>query len=151
VNPDDELLRKLAALTETLGVRGLASADFLDDADRLWLLEINPRPGATLDLFDDDADPLLKRHIDAVVGLPAHSPKRRAPGAMEIVYLDEPCAAPRGEWPDWAADRPAEGTSIAAGAPVCTVSARAETVAKAKAHAHERVRRIRAWLQEGGR
>ena len=151
VEPGDELLAKLAALTGTLGVRGLASADFLDDGVRFWLLEINPRPGATLDLFDVDGDPLLKRHIDAVRGVRASPPKRRAPRATEIVYAEAPCIAPGGEWPDWAADRPAVGTPIAAGAPICTVSARAATVPEAKARTHERARRIAAWLQEGGR
>ena len=73
------LLAKLAALALWLGVRGLASADFIDDGETFWLLEINPRPGATLDVFDDDEDPLLTRHIDALSDGAAPPPKRRSP------------------------------------------------------------------------
>ena len=66
--PPDDIYRKLAALTLRLGIRGLVSADFIDNGERLWLLELNPRPGATLDVFDDDDDPLLACHIAACCG-----------------------------------------------------------------------------------
>jgi predicted ATP-grasp superfamily ATP-dependent carboligase len=146
--PPPNLLAKLAALTQRQGVRGLASADFIDDGERLWLLEINPRPGATLDVFDDDDDPLLARHIAALTDGPAPPAKPRAPRAAEIVYADRDVVAPEGGWPDWAADRPAAGAAIPAGAPVCTVAAGAGSVADAKSLLRERVRRIRAWLSE---
>ena len=42
-------------LTEAFGIKGLASADFLVDGENCHLLEINPRPGATLDIFDSEA------------------------------------------------------------------------------------------------
>ncbi len=151
VAPPEGLLEKLAALTLQLGVRGLASADFIDDGRRFWLLEINPRPGATLDVFDDDADPLLTRHIQALADGPAPPPKRRAPKAAQIVYAETAVAAPGGDWPDWTADRPAAGTPIPAGAPVCTVSATGATAAAARAKTEEQSRRIQTWIHEEGR
>jgi predicted ATP-grasp superfamily ATP-dependent carboligase len=146
--PDPDLTAKLAALTQALGLRGLASADFIDDGERLWLLEINPRPGATLDVFDDDADPLLARHIAASADRPAPPVIARRPRAAEIVYADADLVVPAGDWPDWAADRSPGGTAIPAGAPVCTVLAGAGGAAEAKALVHQRSRRIRAWLNE---
>lgn len=145
----DGLLAALADLTGTLGVRGLASADFLDDGERFWLLEINPRPGATLDLFDDDDDPLLARHIAAVAGQSSARPKRRGPRAAEIVYAEADASAPKGDWPEWAADRPAPGTAVPAGTPFCTVYAAGSSLTEAKAQVKERSRRIQSWLREG--
>ncbi len=47
-------------------IKGLASADFLVNGDEALLLEINPRPGATLDIFDCGATPLLRLHLEAI-------------------------------------------------------------------------------------
>ncbi len=143
------LLAALAHLTGALGLRGLASADFLEDGERLWLLEINPRPGATLDVFDDDEDPLLARHIDAVAGRRSGPPKPRSPRAAEIVYAEIDATAPQGDWPHWAADRPQPGTPVRAGAPFCTVLAAGASPAAAKSQAKERSGRIQTWLREG--
>lgn len=151
VAPPEGLIEKLAALTLALGVRGLASADFLDDGETFWLLEINPRPGATLDAFDDDDDPLLARHIAALVDGRAPPVKPRAPAAAEIVYAETELVAPPTHWPDWASDLPEAGTTIPAGAPVCTVTARAASAAQAKSLVRQRSRDIRSWLREGGR
>jgi predicted ATP-grasp superfamily ATP-dependent carboligase len=147
--PPSDLEPKLAALTGDLGVRGLASADFVDDGERLWLLEINPRPGATLDVFDDAEDPLLARHIAATRTDGAARPaKARRPRASQIVYADSDLVVPAGEWPEGTADRPAAGTAVSAGSPVCTASASAASVADAKALIEERSRRIRAWMEK---
>ncbi len=146
-SPPDRLMQELAALTESLGVRGLASADFIDDGETWWLLEVNPRPGATLDLFDDAADPLLTRHIDALAHRAAAPPKPRRPKAAEIVYASVDAIAPPADWPDWVADRPARGSRIQAGAPICTVSASGATVTEAKATMKERSTRIQSWLR----
>ena len=48
----DAMNHAVAALTRACGLHGLNSADFALDAATAWLLEINPRPGATLDVFD---------------------------------------------------------------------------------------------------
>ena len=142
------LFEKLAALTLRLGVRGLVSADFIDDGERLWLLEINPRPGATLDVFDTDDDPLLTRHIDALSDRQFTPPRPRNPKASAIVYAGADAKAPSDDWPDWASDLPSPGTLIPAGAPICTVSATGATAADARAETEMRSRRIQIWLRE---
>ena len=48
-------------------IKGLASADFMVSEGHALLLEINPRPGATLDIFDAGATPLLRLHLDAAI------------------------------------------------------------------------------------
>jgi uncharacterized protein len=141
------LIEKLGALTLRLGVRGLVSADFIDDGERLWLLEINPRPGATLDVFDNDEDPLLTRHIEALSGGKSTPPKPRNPKASAIVYAEADAVAPGGVWPDWASDRPSPGSLIPAGAPICTVSASGATAEDARAETGVRSRHIQTWLR----
>jgi predicted ATP-grasp superfamily ATP-dependent carboligase len=145
-----DLLGRLDALTNALGVRGLASADFLDDGERYWLLEVNPRPGATLDLFDEDADPLLARHLAALADKSLPPLRSRSPNASEIVYADATFVVSTREWPDWVADRPAPGTRIRGGAPICTVSAAGCDIATATAAVGARARRIRSELRGDG-
>ena len=50
----EEIARSIASITSELGLVGLNSADFLVSADAVWLIEINPRPGATLDVFESE-------------------------------------------------------------------------------------------------
>lgn len=47
---------------------GLVSFDFIVSDHGFWLIEINPRPGATLDVFDDDAGSLFSAHMEACLG-----------------------------------------------------------------------------------
>lgn len=130
-------------------LQGLGSADFLvDDAGgQPLLLEINPRPGATLDIFDTDAHPLLRFHLDAVLErkLPDQALDLSDAAASAIVYAPENLTI--GEtmrWPDWTADRPKARESIDKNRPICTVLARAETKASAKRLVSARLLKILA-------
>ncbi|MFC7400489.1 ATP-grasp domain-containing protein [Chelatococcus sp. GCM10030263] len=122
-----EMTEAIARLVPEFGLRGLISADCLVDGERWWLLEINPRPGATLDVIDRRPTPLLARHIAAVRGSlgPAEAAPSDAAGAM-IVYAPTAVERVAGvAWPDYVMDRPPPGSRIPAGAPVATVWATA--------------------------
>ncbi len=58
----------LSGLTRRAGLVGLCSADFIRDGDGYHLIEINPRPGATLDIFDSAEAPLMEAHLRACEG-----------------------------------------------------------------------------------
>jgi uncharacterized protein len=120
------LERAADAITAATGLRGLASLDALAEGDSWWLLEINPRPGATLDVLDRRPTPLLLQHVEACLGrLPE---PEAAPGAAAsaIVYAGAGvAAAPAFDWPDHVLDRPEPASRIPAGAPLCTVVAAA--------------------------
>jgi predicted ATP-grasp superfamily ATP-dependent carboligase len=133
VSPPPALARALAAACDRLaraaGLVGLNSLDLLVDGDRFHVIELNPRPGATLDVFDGTAGRSLWRlHLDAVQGKLPSSSQTAGPLARAAAIVYAPCSltVPHGmAWPDWAADRGVGGSRIAAGAPVCTVRASA--------------------------
>ena len=127
-----------SAVEHTAGVfaiKGLASADFMVNEDLALLVEINPRPGATIDIFDSDSKPLLRLHLDAVIDgtLPRTGLRFEDAMASAVLYATKAAAVPPGLiWPDWVADRPKPSEWIDKNRPICTVLARAETKARAK-------------------
>jgi predicted ATP-grasp superfamily ATP-dependent carboligase len=61
-----ELARMLDALTEAFALRGLGSLDFLLDGQTIRVLEVNPRPSASLELYPQVGDrPVLRAHLAA--------------------------------------------------------------------------------------
>ncbi|MEJ2116373.1 MAG: ATP-grasp domain-containing protein, partial [Alphaproteobacteria bacterium] len=101
---ETQLTEAVHAMVCEFGLIGLCSADFLvDDGGGWWLLEINPRPSATLDIFDSDAHPLFALHMAAVRGeaLPIIS-RLKGAAAMQILYvLHAKCTMPNMQFPAW--------------------------------------------------
>jgi predicted ATP-grasp superfamily ATP-dependent carboligase len=115
----------LSHLVRRSGLVGLCSADLIRTADSYTLIEINPRPGATLDIFDDADAPLIEAHLRASAGKPYRLPRFAGSMASMVTYATKPIARfPTIEWPEWTADRQSPGTCLIAGDPVCTVFAR---------------------------
>ncbi len=145
----EEIGRAIANVTSELGLVGLNSVDFLVSGDAVWLIEVNPRPSATLDVFEPNEGALFAVHIAACEGRLTPVPMGSAFTAAEVVYAPRDMA-PRVErnWPDWAVDRPSPGTRIAAGDPLCTTLASGATVELARICVGERARRIVTVVQE---
>ena len=120
-----EVSEAIARLVAETGLRGLASADLLVDGSDWWLTEINPRPGATLDILDRRATPLLAAHIAASLGrLPRIEAAPMDAAATEICYAAAGYAPmPPVDWPDFVRDRPQSGSPVARDAPLCTLFA----------------------------
>jgi uncharacterized protein len=145
----EDIAGAVAVMASELGLVGLNSADFLVSDEAVWLIEINPRPGATLDVFESAEDPLLARHLAACEGRLTAPPPRTAFKAAETVYApDDLVVLKRGNWPDWAVDRSPPGTRIGAGEPLCTALGSGATVDLARMCASERARNIIALVQE---
>ncbi len=126
----------LAAAAERVaaasGVVGLNSADFLLRDDGFDLLEINPRPGASLDVFAGAG--LFALHVAACEGrLPDRPPALPGAAAAAVVYAPARLTVPdRFPWPDWTADRQRAGP-VAAAMPLCTVLAAGTDAAAVRA------------------
>lgn len=140
----------VARLVAETGLAGLASADILATQDgRWWLSEINPRPGATLDVLDRRGTPLLAAHVEASFG------RLSAPGAppvdaagSEIWYgAREHRIGAAVAWPDHVRDRPRAGSLTRRDAPVCTVLATGTDAAAVRHSLRERAARVRALLE----
>ncbi len=143
----------LSSLVAETGLRGLNSMDLmLEAAGAFHVLEINPRPGASLDIFDGDGEgALFGRHVRACDGVLDRGwrPPRQAT-AMSVVYADRSLDVPAGmPWPDWLADRPADGARIEEGAPVCTIMAAAPDLRAARLLVGGRARCVLSALAVG--
>jgi predicted ATP-grasp superfamily ATP-dependent carboligase len=122
-------------LTGALGLHGLNGLDFILAGDRPCVLELNPRPTATLDLYDDAVPGgLFAQHLAACVGrLEMGAVPRDWSRAHAIVYASCAWRVPLTfDWPEWTTDIPAAGSLITGGAPVCTVHAQGESMRSAR-------------------
>ncbi len=136
------MIRYARELSEKLQLRGLVSFDFIAAQGVPYLLEVNPRPGASLDVLDDRFGSLFARHIAAYTGKPVSSQQGHPSPAKAIAILH----ADRGEttlgdtpWPAWSTDRGTPGTFVPLGAPLATAFAEAPTADAAEALARERL------------
>ncbi|MEZ5828908.1 MAG: ATP-grasp domain-containing protein [Hyphomicrobiales bacterium] len=140
----------IAKATKAFGLTGLASADFIVSGNTPYLLEINPRPGATLDIFATAAKPLLRLHLDAVMdGKLPRIPSLDGAAASAVVYAPKRVIVPCNmNWPSWAADLPKPGERIDKQRPICTLLARAGTRGRAKRLVEARTASLLAKIQE---
>ncbi len=130
----DSIADRLQALVTATGLVGLNGVDFILRDSEWLVLEVNPRPTATVELYDPDyASGLFDAHLRACTGdlLRVAAPPGAA-RAMAVVIAAVGGTLP-GEFvfPAWCRDLPVPGTRFAAGDPVCTVHADAPDAAGA--------------------
>ena len=123
-----------------LGLIGLVSFDFLLSGGIPHLLEVNPRPGATLDVFDDAEGTLFRAHLTACAGHPGPLPATLGCRAAAILYAGREAITPGAvAWPLWTADRPRPGTRTPPYRPIATVLANDATAEGAERNCHRRL------------
>lgn len=122
-------------LSRALDLRGLNGLDFMLDGAIPKVLELNPRPGAALGLWDA-AWPLgllaaqvrlcRGEHVAGFMPVPVTG--------FRIVFARRTLTIPLDwRWPTWCADLTPPGAVVAAGAPVCSVTACGRSIAKVEA------------------
>jgi len=129
LNPAQQarLARDVAALTQQFGLRGLNGADLVFDGEHAVLIEINPRPTATMMLYEQRvAGGLFAAHVAACegrldeVGLLAGDEVH----GLRVVYAPDTLSiGDDAAWPAWSADRPPAGSTTERAMPLCTVLA----------------------------
>lgn len=155
VEPDLEarLVDTMLTLCEVMKLSGIVSFDFIVTPDGPLLVDVNPRPGATLDILDDEDGTLFHAHVAAANGddpvtilTSQWKPKTRA---AAYLYADRGrLIVPRIEWPEWTADRPAAGFKVKAHAPIATVITEAQTPAAAERLCTERLAALENMLYQ---
>jgi predicted ATP-grasp superfamily ATP-dependent carboligase len=106
------------------GVRGAFGVDAVWDGRDAWVLEVNPRPPGSLELFGPGC---FEGHVRGArgIGLPIAGTGPAMPSAKVklVLYADRDLRAPDpGWWPaGLARDIPRGGETIKRGAPVCTL------------------------------
>jgi hypothetical protein len=134
----DELVALGSMLAVRLGLLGSFGIDFAVRDGSVVVFEVNPRTQSTVDTLDRALDVSIGRlHVEACRGrLPDELPR---PGTevwgKAIVYARADGAAPK---LSDVSDRPAPGTPLEQGEPVCTVLAKGRSVDDALSRLRER-------------
>jgi predicted ATP-grasp superfamily ATP-dependent carboligase len=135
------------------GLRGLNGLDFMLDGEGVSVLEVNPRPTASFELYDADiADGLINWHVRSFrAQVPELSReldgRSRRARAYRILFAEHDLRVPEGfEFPQWCRDLPNAGSAIATGAPVMSVFAEGETPEVAQAQLTQRTLDMRQML-----
>jgi len=139
----DDLVRRVGdavrVLSTAFGLRGWCSLDFIRNGDSIGVLEVNPRPPASLSLYAQRGliDAQLRACLHAELPPPEAFAPRRVAGS-EIVYarrsltlapIDAQHLADRAD----VHDLPLAGTRFGAGDPICSLSASGDTAEQVKA------------------
>ena len=116
----------LDALVQAADFRGLNGLDFIVNGAEYSVIEVNPRPSGTLDLYDADSPQgLFHSHLEASDGrLPNGISTQKTIRAHAVVYTPHALTLDHAiSWPDWCSDIPEPGSRFAPRMPVCMVHA----------------------------
>jgi len=157
--PRDELHALLQELREmvrylalTFGLKGVNGLDFVWHDGRVWPIELNPRPTASMELVDTAYDlRLFEVHVQSFAGhLPTFDLETvvtdgRAAGKTIVYARQAGRVGDTGQWTGWGIrDIPYPGEAIGRGQPICTVLATADTPAACREKLKAQVARLRA-------
>jgi uncharacterized protein len=146
-----------AHVAAAFGLRGVFGVDLVWDGERAWVLEVNPRPVASLEVVAaaHSVRPFAA-HLDGCAG-------RLPPAAAADVLADPPVAAGKAvlfatrdlrvpdtrSWPERGIrDVPHPGEAIAAGHPICTLVATGDAPQGVLAELEARAAALRGELHE---
>ncbi len=159
----NELGRAGELLANQHGLVGLFGVDFIFDGDRAWIIEVNPRVTAAVEVVERTSGVnLLAQHLAEfeIVVKEAQPPAVPAAGKT-ILYAKHPLAVSRSlsdqllnaagtlDSPQFA-DIPHAGTKISLGEPILTVLAEGTEINEVEAKLRERVATLELELYRDG-
>lgn len=144
-----QMTRAAQSLTQALGLRGINGLDFVLYQGRAWLLDVNARPPASLELYEQR----LPRggfvaHLDASQGTLPTLRKAYGYHGLQVVYAPREGVVKLHAWPQWVTDRPSAGHQIASGEPLCTVHAAAESPHQVAQLLATRARAVECFIEQ---
>ena len=140
-----QVIDAIRQLVPSFNLKGLCSLDFIvEETGQYSILELNPRPTATFELYEDK-ESLFVHHLAAFNGTmpeseadPDHELGQGLSRALKVLYARKNITIPCLQWPGWVNDRPKSGKAIASGEPICTICAAANSSGEAKALLEQR-------------
>jgi predicted ATP-grasp superfamily ATP-dependent carboligase len=146
-----DIVQKLAKAFELVGLNSL---DVVIQNEKIFILEINPRLSASVDLyalalFEKCGLDLIKLHIQSCLGQIfsetdqkklAELPTNIGSTAMAIVYAQEDMVLKNIDWPPWVNDKPNNGVKILKESPICSVTSYESSALLAKSIAESKVK-----------
>jgi len=122
-----ELINVITGILERLvtefSLKGINSLDFIENAGKFHVLEINARPSASLNLYNSE---LISIHINSCLSnsrVNNISPLKDY-RAYKIIFSEVILTINKAvEWPGWIVDRPQVGSIINTGEPICSIIA----------------------------
>lgn len=121
------LLAWVQQLVEVFGLKGMNTLDFILAGEQCLVLEVNPRPSASMQLYSAE---WILAHMQACTDGGALAPENKAAysdvihRAYQVIYAVRPTKIPIDfEWPIWCFDLPRYGTIIATSQPICSIIA----------------------------
>jgi hypothetical protein len=143
-------------LTPAFGLQGLNGLDFIWQAGRVWTIEVNPRPSASLELLDHTYGlRVFDAHVRSFTGHLPHFDLEPAlthglvAAGKAIVYA--PHQLNVGNTSDWAGqgmrDIPHPGEQIQQHHPICTLMTTADTSAACLRQLRAKAAELKGWLK----
>jgi len=132
-------------------LRGLIGVDLILHDDQLWLIEINPRYTASMELFESQFDrSMIQLHLDSFSSNPATFSRidhTKMHFGKAVLFARTTTQIPNDFQPIWqaalncqlptVADLPAIGATVRAGHPLFTIFACGKSVVETKAKLHQ--------------
>jgi predicted ATP-grasp superfamily ATP-dependent carboligase len=143
---DGQLRAVCSEVAAHFGVRGAFGVDAVWDGRHAWILEVNPRPPASLELFGPGS---FEAHVRGVRGLglrgTGSAPRASGRVAKLVLFADrDVCVPDPGWWPaELVRDIPHAGEEIKRGAPVCTLTSAGASVEELAARGNELLAALR--------
>ena len=119
------LITWIEKLVAAFSLKGLNSLDFIQHGEESYVLEINHRPPASMQLYGAD---LFVRHLKACEGeLDDLEQTHDDITGYQVVYARQGLTIPRDfKWPEDTFDLPKANTIISAGQPICSMITHAQ-------------------------
>ncbi|MDB2705480.1 ATP-grasp domain-containing protein [Pseudomonadota bacterium] len=118
------IIKACNRITQRTGLKGLNSLDFIiSPNNELFLLEINPRPSASVELTESKSTPIIQFHINACRGeLISRSLKTPSCiSSLRYIFAEKNVSIPRDMvWPAECSDIAKSASHIKKDAPICS-------------------------------
>ena len=138
-------------LQHEYSLRGLIGVDLILDDDQLWLIEINPRYTASMELFESQFNrSMIQLHLDSFSKNPATFTRIGHAGihyGKAVLFARQTTQIPNEFQPMWQAalkcqqptiaDLPPIGAIVQAGHPLFTIFARSKSTAETREKLHQ--------------